>query len=176
MRNYSLFLAFAFGAGDSASDNNDPPRPPDIPSDDVAFIDGLVPHHKMAIEMASEEVARGGSAEVKAMAQEMIDVQQAEIDLMLSVRRDLSGTSVIAKIEDPHGNEDLVGLQQLAGVALDRNFLDEMISHHAGAVVLAHRALPNLTRPELLGLATNTIEMQTREMNTMLDVRAELGQ
>lgn len=176
MHNHKILLVTALGFAACDSSDRDVPLPPDVPADDLAFIDGLVPHHGMAIEMAREELARGTSEEVKAMAQEMINMQQAEIDLLVSVRRDLSGTSPIFKLEDPHGDRDLVELQQLAGLALDRTFLDEMIPHHAGAVILAHRALPNLERPELIDLAANTIQMQTREMNTMLDMRAELDE
>jgi len=65
-------------------------------------------------------------------------------------------------------------LARLSGVELDRAFLDHMIPHHAGAVDMAHRALPNLTSPELQTMARDTIANQTHEMNVMLDMRERL--
>ena len=49
---------------------------------DRAFIEMMIPHHQGAIEMARAELAKGTDPEPKALAQDIIDAQQREIDAM----------------------------------------------------------------------------------------------
>jgi uncharacterized protein (DUF305 family) len=155
----------------AADSSSKAPPPPAIPQNDVAFIDGMVPHHQMAIDMANEEVARGASGDVKMMAQAMIDKQQQEIDLLEGIRQDLTGSRAIARVNDEHTMADITELQSLAGTDLDVAFLQNMIPHHANAVVMSHRAIPNLTRSDLVDFAHSTIDDQTEEMAEMLDMK-----
>ena len=76
-------------------------------------------------------------------------------------------------MRDPHVQRDIDELNASSGADTDILFLENMIPHHAGAVSLSHRALDNLSDPQLIEIANNTIVMQTREMNEMLDM---LGQ
>lgn len=50
---------------------------------DDAFIKMMIPHHEGAVEMAKEELEKGGDPELKKLAQEIIDAQQREIDQMI---------------------------------------------------------------------------------------------
>ena len=49
---------------------------------DVAFVKGMIPHHQAAIDMARAVLQFGSDEPVKAMAEQMIAGQQAEIDRM----------------------------------------------------------------------------------------------
>lgn len=49
---------------------------------DLMFVEMMVPHHEGAITMAREALAKAEHAEVKQLAQAIIDVQQAEIEMM----------------------------------------------------------------------------------------------
>lgn len=51
---------------------------------DVAFVCGMIPHHQGAISMAKAELAHGDDEWAKAMAQKVIDAQEAEIAEMLA--------------------------------------------------------------------------------------------
>lgn len=54
----SILLASTLVLGcDDTANNQDVQSvaPPPIPASDVDFIDSLVPHHRMAVEMADEE-------------------------------------------------------------------------------------------------------------------------
>lgn len=49
---------------------------------DKAFVDMMIPHHEGAIAMAKAELEKGENSELKALAQDIIDAQQREIDEM----------------------------------------------------------------------------------------------
>lgn len=49
---------------------------------DQAFIDQMIPHHQGAIRMAEIELEQGEDAEVKALAETIIEAQAAEIEQM----------------------------------------------------------------------------------------------
>ena len=49
---------------------------------DVDFVQGMIPHHQGAVEMAKIVLEHGKDAEVKTLAEEIITAQQAEIAWM----------------------------------------------------------------------------------------------
>lgn len=49
---------------------------------DRAFATGMLAHHKGAVEMAQSELKYGTDPKMRALAEEIIKAQQAEIDLM----------------------------------------------------------------------------------------------
>jgi uncharacterized protein (DUF305 family) len=51
---------------------------------DIAFACSMITHHKGAIAMAKVQVSQGKDAEMKAMAQKMIDDQSKEVEKMTS--------------------------------------------------------------------------------------------
>lgn len=168
---YLLPIALLFAAcNDNGTDGVDSVSPPPIPASDRDYIDNLVPHHEMALQMADAEIANGADSNVKAMAQRMKEAQQEEISMLRAIRERVAGSDTIAAIRDPHVNADIADLQLTTGSAADVMFLENMIPHHAGAVSLSHRALDNLSDAELIDMANKTIVVQTREMNEMLDM------
>lgn len=59
------------------------------------------------------------------------------------------------------------GLEGKTGDAFDRAFLEEMIVHHEGAVLMAETLLKNTKRPELQKLGSEIITAQTGEIQMM---------
>ena len=49
---------------------------------DKAFLEMMIPHHIGAIEMAKAELAKGQDPELKALAQDIVEAQEREIDQM----------------------------------------------------------------------------------------------
>jgi len=52
------------------------------PEFDTLWLQSMIGHHQGAIDMATDEIAKGQSTDMKAMAQAMVTAQQAEIDQM----------------------------------------------------------------------------------------------
>lgn len=147
------------------------------------FIDMMIPHHEMAIEMA--RIAEKGARDpnVRALASEIALFQSAEIDRMKQWRRLWYGAD--------DGEVRLPAVEQAAmGMAVDMDayrttekideaFLAAMIPHHAGALVMAQRALATPgQRPQIRRLATTILDAQAQEialMNRMLRSFATFG-
>ncbi len=53
---------------------------------DKAFIDAMIPHHQSAIEMAQVASEKSNNPEIKALAENIVDAQQQEIEQMLQWR------------------------------------------------------------------------------------------
>lgn len=49
---------------------------------DVAFVEGMIPHHQGAIDMATIELKYGQDPQIKKLAQDIITAQEPEITLM----------------------------------------------------------------------------------------------
>lgn len=141
-----------------------------IPPDDVAFIDAMVPHHQGATLMADMVLQRGAKAEIKTMAQQMKDTQTQEIALMRTARQQLSGSADTPADTDPHMQADMEHMKSLSGAELDRMFLADMIPHHAGAIEVAHRALPNLKRADMRSLAMSIVSSQAKEVGHLQEM------
>ncbi|QNE24109.1 DUF305 domain-containing protein [Streptomyces sp. INR7] len=111
---------------------------------DVAFAQGMIPHHRQAIEMADLAATRAESAEVKKLASEIQKAQDPEI-------KTLSGWLTSWGEQVPaegvgHGGHDMSGmmsaeemkqLESSSGKAFDTAFLTMMVKHHEGAVAMA---------------------------------------
>ena len=58
---------------------------------DQAFIDLVIPHHQMAIDASRVALEQAVHPELKEIAEDIIDAQQAEIDQLEAIRADLTG-------------------------------------------------------------------------------------
>lgn len=147
---------------------------PFIADSNVEYIDAIVPHHEMALQMAQREVEAGARADVRAMAAGMVETQTAEIAALKDARARLTGTRDTPEWPaDSHMVADMELLMATSGTDLDGMFLQHMIEHHSSGISIAHRALPQLTEPDLIENATSVEEMQSREIGAMRDLLDE---
>lgn len=63
---------------------------------DLAFIGQVIPHHQMAIDASEIALKQAVHPEIAAIAQEVIDTQQAEIDELELIRAELTGEATPA--------------------------------------------------------------------------------
>jgi uncharacterized protein (DUF305 family) len=172
----SLILAAALVLGAGCMDSDDHGGDtsegvqPVVVDNDLEFIDAMVPHHEMAVMMADMVLKKGSDAHVKEMAQTMKDAQASEIAELKATRKRLSGSDEVPEMHDPHMDEDMDAMMASSGAALDRMFLEHMIPHHAGAIQIAHNALPNLEEANLKAMAMKIVDDQAEEIGMIHDM------
>lgn len=133
---------------------------------DQRFIDDMVPHHAMAVEMAGIVLERGRRPELRRMAREIVRAQTAEIEQMKDWRRRWFGSSETPE-EPSHEmpGMDLTAVEEATDV--DRAFIDEMILHHESAVVMAMEARELGDHQEVRDLAGRIASAQKAEIALM---------
>lgn len=132
-------------------------------------------HHQGAIDMGNKELEKGDDATIKAMAQTMITMQQAEIqDLQAfldshtaeaSAEGEMWDMEAMAAMERMDQNADL---EVLTGDA-DHDMAILMINHHQSAMDMAQSLLHHGHHDELKEMATKMIDDQSKEIKQLQD-------
>ncbi|MFM7510071.1 MAG: DUF305 domain-containing protein [Actinomycetota bacterium] len=148
---------------------------------DVAFAQGMIPHHAQAVEMSELAATNTSDLEVQALATQIIAAQQPEIDLMTEWL-----TSWGAEVPDPaasmEDNMEMAGGMMMSGMIsdsdfdklraardaeFDRLYLELMILHHEGAIEMAQQELDGGDSPDAKALAQQIIDTQQTEITRM---------
>lgn len=141
---------------------------------DRAFVAGMVPHHESAIEMAEIAKEMGESEFVASLADDIISSQSEEIDTLSKVEGELEAAGVepgdLGVPEHMMGMDgDIAALE--SADPFDEVFIDMMVPHHQGAIVMARVELERGQNAELQELAEAIIEAQSREIEEMNEFR-----
>ena len=150
-------------------------RTPYTPMNDAQFAAFFAEHHRMAIDMAKMEAKEGASVDAKALATTIVNAQTMELSTLETALAELNQGVPPASPADPHAEADMAAMSSLAGVALDKMFLMDMIAHHAAGLAPARRALANLQRPDLVALAKAIFSKQSEEIGTMRQMLTVMG-
>lgn len=152
---------------------------------DTAFVRQMIPHHEMAVQMANMAKQGGVHAEIKALANDIVSAQNAEIAQMRSLAKkwdvkpgeatdgmQMHSPAMTADAKTLGLAMDDMGMsmnmQDLVGATpFDKMFIDMMITHHQGAIRMAQAELASGVTPELRKLATAIIAAQTGEIKKM---------
>ncbi|HEY9627070.1 MAG TPA: DUF305 domain-containing protein [Coleofasciculaceae cyanobacterium] len=147
---------------------------------DLRFIDGMTPHHEGAVVMAQEALQKSQRPEIKQLAEAIIAAQQKEIAQLKAWRTDwypnASATPMMYSAEMGHmmPMSDEVMSSMMMNVDLgaaddqfDLRFINAMLPHHEGALVMAKEALEKSDRPEVKKLAQDIISSQQQEIDQM---------
>ncbi|ELY57182.1 hypothetical protein C491_11793 [Natronococcus amylolyticus DSM 10524] len=140
---------------------------------DVMFMQGMIPHHEQAIEMAELIPGRSDSRELCELGPEIIDVQQAEIEQLHEWLRE-------AGVDDPEEHEmdheemdgmlteeDFQELRESEGQEFDCLFAEHMIVHHDGAIMMSEHVLEEGASERVADLADEIIDVQQEEIEMM---------
>ena len=134
-------------------------------SSEREFIEGMIPHHQEAVDTAKEVIARGGTTpEIRALVENIVVAQEAEIAQMKAWYRDWYGEEYTDTGEYMPMMRDL---NQLSGEALDRTFLEDMIMHHMGAIMMARSVQPYIEHSEIENLTQAIVTTQSDEIRLM---------
>lgn len=174
----ALLLA---GCG-SGEEKKKQPQPAGAQATERAFLEGMVAHHQSAIEMATIAKQRGQDPFITKLATSIVTAQQSEIAQMKRIHQRLFDSP----LKPDMGAHDRLGLSaEQAGMMhseadirmlrqadpFDREFVDMMVPHHAGATRMARAVLAKTKDPELRKLAQTIISMQTKEIAEMNSFR-----
>lgn len=190
------FLLAACGE-DSTGGTADDAAPADLPTAseqvegshneaDVIFAQGMLPHHRQAVEMSELALARAEDPEVLALAEEVAAAQEPEIVTMTAFLEAWGaevpdeGTVMSMEMEGlDHGGmagmmspEEMTALGSAEGTTFDQMFLQMMVEHHEGAVDMAKTELTegeNPTAKELAQAVIGTQESEIERMKGLLD-------
>lgn len=142
---------------------------------DAMFIDGMIPHHQSAIDMAEMALEQAEHEEIRTLAQQIIDAQQSEIDMMMEWRAewypDLPPTDGM-HMEGMMSEEDMM-MSTDESIPFDLRFLDAMIPHHQGAIQMAQAVLDSAEHEEVRTMAQGIIDSQQAEIDQMQAWRTE---
>lgn len=147
---------------------------------DLRFIDGMIPHHTGAVEMAKEAQQKSTRPEIKQLADDIIEAQEKEIAQLKQWRSTWypqAGDKPMAwhapmnhmMAMSPEQMEAMMMKGDLgaADAQFDLRFINAMMPHHEGALVMAQDALSKSKRPEVKKLAQEIITSQQKEIDQM---------
>lgn len=143
---------------------------------DLQFIDTMIQHHQAAIVMAKMVLAKSKNQELRKFSQKIITVQEAEIEKMEGWRDQWYQFKLDAINMKLPGMADsmrrMVGkemdeMETAEEKEFDEHFLQMMIPHHQGAVLMAKDALQKAEHPEIKKIAENIISSQESEIERM---------
>lgn len=147
---------------------------------DKAFVGEMPLHHAMAIDMARMALEQGEHAEIKATSQAIVKSQKSEIVRLRKIGKRL-GVRPTHPHDHPRIMDDLdtlglnmktagmaMGMEELDGAdPFDRQFIDMMITHHRGAILMARAELRGGKDPSLRKIARAIVTAQAKEIREM---------
>ncbi|MGP9490227.1 DUF305 domain-containing protein [Glutamicibacter sp. AOP5-A2-7] len=140
---------------------------------DMAFAAGMKMHHEQAIDMSEILLDKSGvPAEVVALAERIKAAQSPEIERM---DRWLSEWNMPEGMDHgamDHGDgmvpeDEIKALEDATGSEAARLFLEQMIMHHEGAVVMSETEINEGSYPAAIDLSKQIVDSQTEEINEM---------
>lgn len=152
-------------------------------SPEVTFARDMAAHHQQAVEMAFLLRERSTDEELRRFALDILLTQQAQIGQMqgwlATWGLPLSGPQPVmdgqAEMMGMASREQVNELQTLPIAEAEVAFLQLMIRHHQGGVMMAQEALRQSNRPEVVRLATAIVNGQQSEISYMEDLLKQRG-
>lgn len=147
---------------------------------DLRFIDGMIVHHQGAVVMAEAALENSQRPEIRQLATDIIAAQAAEIEQMQAWRQawypDAGAEPIMYHAEMQHSmpmSAEMQAAMMMSGdlgpadAEFDQRFIDGMVPHHEGALVMAEQVLQKSDRPELRALAETILTTQQAEIDQM---------
>jgi len=146
---------------------------------DVRFMQGMIGHHAQALEMTALVPARSSREAMQMLALRIKLSQEDEIKMIedwLKVRGD-----EVPGVHDHHGPDgtlmpgmltakEMDDLREATGVVFDRLFLEYMIKHHEGALIMVDELLSTAGAGQetvIAAFASDVVADQRAEMDRM---------
>lgn len=136
------------------------------------FITMMISHHEEAVDTAREVLERGATTpEIKTLMENIITAQEKEIADMQQWHAAWYGEAYQPADTYVPMMRDL---SSLSGTDIDQAFLEDMIPHHMGAIMMARSVAPHIEHEEIRTLTQAIIESQSQEIQMMQDLLKRL--
>lgn len=166
MPNQNAMTNHEHGSMQSAPDAKNAPY-------DLQFLDTMITHHQGAVDMAKMADGKTENTELKKFAAQIVADQNKEINQMKEWREKwFNGKPPATNMEmegmaDSMKTMDMSKLGAARGKDFDLIFVEQMIPHHQGAIVMAREALQNAEHAEIKTLAQQINKAQETEIKMM---------
>jgi uncharacterized protein (DUF305 family) len=143
---------------------------------DATFASQMILHHQQALQMTSMASRKATTAEVKKLSAAITTAQQAEIKTMSGWLTGWGKPVPTPDAHDDHNMTKMPGMMTEAemsdlgnaeGSLFDRMWVQMMIEHHQGAVVMAKTEQTTGKNPAAVALAKQIETDQNREIATL---------
>lgn len=150
---------------------------------DVAFAQGMIPHHAQAIVMADMALAQSTNPDVTKLATEIKAAQAPEIEQLTNwleawgqpVPDSAGGDGMDHSMDGMDGmmmsgmmsDADMARLENATGADFDTMWLELMVQHHEGAITMARDEVAGGEYGPTKALAEAIISSQQVEIDTM---------
>lgn len=149
---------------------------------DVMFTQEMIPHHQQAVDMANLALdpAHEASPAVKDLAARIKTAQAAEIADMTAWLKEWGASAPSTHMEHMGENgmgmmstDQMAALEDAKGAAFDRLWLEGMIQHHEGALMMASHIADRGDDARVQKLSGAIEQSQTAEIAEMKQLLGE---
>ena len=147
---------------------------------DLRFLDAMILHHEGAVSMATEALQKSRRREIRQLARAIGVAQSQEIKQMQDWRLSWYPLAPQEPVmwHEEMGHQMAMTPEMISAMRMDTDlgaadpefdlrFLQAMIQHHEGALVMAREALEKSKCPEIRQLATAIVTTQQAEIEQM---------
>ena len=148
----------------------------DLSSDDIMFLQMMIPHHQQAIDISDLALTKGEDSELLALAKNIRDEQAAEIVKMKAWLEEANASSH----SDSHSmdgmlsDSELAALKKASGKSFDVLWLKAMTGHHTGAIDMA-AMFENSNSAEIKSFGEGIVASQSAQNKAMAAMIKRIG-
>ena len=148
----------------------------DLSSDDVMFLQMMIPHHQQAIDISDLALTKSADSELLALAKNIRDEQAAEIVKMKAWLEEANASSH----SDSHSmdgmlsDSELAALKKASGKSFDVLWLKAMTGHHTGAIDMA-AMIENPKSAEIKSFGQGIVASQSAQNKAMAAMIKRIG-
>ena len=151
----------------------------DLSSDEIMFLQMMIPHHQQAIDISDLAITKSADAELLALAKSIRDEQAAEI-VTMKAWLDAAGADLDPGHSMGHGMGGMLGDSELAalkaatGKSFDLLWLKGMTGHHDGAIDMA-AMIENATNADIKSFGQAIVSSQSEQNKAMAAMLKRMG-
>ena len=142
---------------------------------DIMFAQMMIPHHEQAIELADMALdpTLMASEQVKALASQIKNAQDPEIDLMAQWLNEWEQPLMDMSVDHSMTMEGMLSVDELGAIGqmngeeFDQAWIRAMIAHHQGAIEMADTVKTEGESALVQGLADTIIQAQKSEIDAL---------